>query len=196
MTTYAIIDAGGEITSVVSVPDEEHLAANVPAGCSAIEGQPPSYSCYYAAAAWVDKPAQPSPYCTWDATSKTWIDARPLAQAQADQTATLTAAYTAAIAQPVAFTSAAGVAQTYQADPQSVSNTVASMLGCQAAQATPAGFFWVALDNTHVPFTYADLQGLAAAMFAQGAVAFAKLQVLKEQVRAATTVDAVGAVVW
>lgn len=119
-----------------------------------------------------------------------------LAEAQAAQVQTLTASYEAAIAAPVSCTSKAGVAKTYQADPASVSNLQNTLLGLQAAQATPTGFYWVAADNTQVLFTYADLQALAAAMLAQGWAAFQKLQTLKAEVAAATTVTAVQAVTW
>jgi hypothetical protein len=119
-----------------------------------------------------------------------------LAQAQAAQIAILTASYTTAIAQAVSYTSKAGVTKTYQADPQSVSNLQAAIAGCSAAQATPTGFYWVAADNSQVPFAFADLQGLASAMFAQGAVAFQHLQTLKAQVNAASTVPAIQAVTW
>ncbi|MHB1266444.1 MAG: DUF4376 domain-containing protein [Acidithiobacillus ferriphilus] len=54
----------------------------------------------------------------------------------------------------------------------------------------------MALDNSQVPFEYADLLGLAQAMALQGAAAFAKRQSLKAQVAAATTVTGVQAVVW
>lgn len=119
-----------------------------------------------------------------------------LTQAQSSQVDVLAQAYAAAIAQPVSYTTKAGVAKTYQADPGSVSNLQNTLLGLQAAQATPTGFYWVAADNTQVPFTYADLQALAAAMLAQGWAAFQKLQTLKAQVAAATTVTAVQAVTW
>lgn len=128
---------------------------------------------------------------------------------KAQQVAKLYAAYQTAIAQPVSYTTAPtttttagvttttpGVTKTYQSDPQSVANLQAALAGCAAAVATPAGFYWVAADNTHVPFAYADMQGLAAAMFLQGAAAFQKLQALKTQVASATTAAAVQAVVW
>jgi hypothetical protein len=119
-----------------------------------------------------------------------------LAQAQQAQIATLTAAYQTAIVQPVSYTSKGGVTKTYQADPQSLSNLQNTLLGLQVAGATPSGFYWVAADNAQVPFIYADLQALAAALLAQGWAAFQKLQTLKAEVNAATTVSAVQAVVW
>jgi hypothetical protein len=122
--------------------------------------------------------------------------AQLLAQAQQAQLTTLTAAYQSAIAQPVSYTSKGGITKMYQADPQSLSNLQNTLLGLQAAGATPSGFYWVAADNTQVSFAYADLQGLAAAMLAQGWAAFQQLQTLKAHVNAATTVSAVQAVVW
>lgn len=117
-------------------------------------------------------------------------------EVQTAQIAALSAAYQNAIAGPVSYTSKGGVTKIYQADPQSVANIVQSLAGCQALQATPVGFYWVAEDNTQVPFTYADLQGLAAAMYALGAAAFAHLQDKKTAVLAATTVAEVEAIIW
>ncbi len=119
-----------------------------------------------------------------------------LAQAQATQLATLAQAYQSAIQQPVSYTTKAGVATTYQADPGSVANLQNTLLGLQAAGVAPSGFYWVAADNTQVPFAFVDLQGLASVMLAQGWAAFQKLQTLKAQILAATTVAAVQAVAW
>jgi Domain of unknown function (DUF4376) len=136
--------------------------------------------------------APPVTPCTWSGTA--WVD--DIAGFKANQIADLQAAYAKGIAQPVSFKTAAGVIETFQADPQSVANAQASIAGCMAAQATPSGFYWVAADNTQVPFTYADLLGLAAVMFAQGASAFQHLQAQKALVNAATTSAAIQAVVW
>jgi hypothetical protein len=70
------------------------------------------------------------------------------------------------------------------------------LLAFGATQAVPSGFYWVAADNTKVPFTYADLQGLAQAIGTQGEAAFQHLQALKDQVRAATSIAAVEAITW
>lgn len=142
------------------------------------------------------KAAVPDYPATWSNTTFSWVDSRDVATALSDTIDALTTAYTTAIALPVSYTNTAGIAQTYQADPDSRNDVVVTLLGCQATQATPAGFFWVALDNTHVPFSYADLQGLAAALLGQGAPAFAKLQALKVQARAATTLSQLESITW
>lgn len=122
--------------------------------------------------------------------------AQLLAQAQTAQIVTLTQAYKSAIQQPVSYTSKGGITKTYQADPPSVSNLQNTLLGLQSVAATPSGFYWMSADNTQVPFTFADLQGVAAALLAQGWAAFQKLQNLKTEVLAATSVSAVQAIVW
>jgi hypothetical protein len=123
-----------------------------------------------------------------------YVPAVTLAQAQAAQIAVLAAEYQTAIVQPVSFTSKAGVTKTFQADAASVANLTSMLLGFQAAAATPAGFYWLSVDNTQVPFTYADMQGLAAAFAAQGAAAFFVLQTKKAAVLAATSVAAAQAI--
>jgi Domain of unknown function (DUF4376) len=169
MTTYQLTSG----TSIIRTSDN----ANIPAD--------PANSDYQAYLAWVAAGNTPTP-----------VPAITLAQAQATQLATLASSYQAAILKNVSYTSKAGVAKTYQADPSSVSNLQASLLGCQSTQATPPGFFWVASDNTQVPFTFADLQGLAAVIFAQGAAAFARYQNQKMAINAATTVAAVQAITF
>lgn len=119
-----------------------------------------------------------------------------LAQAQTLQLAALEAAYDSASSTAIGYTTKGGVTATFQADTVSQSLVQTSLAGYSAAAAVPTGFYWVAADNTQVAFTYADLQGLAATMIAQGWTAFQKLQTLKASVRAATTVAAVQAVVW
>lgn len=110
-----------------------------------------------------------------------------LSELQADQIARIEAAYQAAIQAPVSY-----MATLFQADEASQS----ILARCLSAGAVPAGFFWLDAQNNQVSMSYTQLQGLAAAMLAQGQEAFAKKTQLKEQVRAATTRAAVEAVVW
>ncbi|MCL9851201.1 DUF4376 domain-containing protein [Ralstonia solanacearum P673] len=110
-----------------------------------------------------------------------------LAQEQAAQIAIIEAAYQAAIQQPVSY-----MAATFQAD-QGSQDTLAK---CLVAGAVPTGMFWLDANNNQVAMTFAQLQGLAGAMLTQGQTAFAKKTSLKAQIRAATTVASVQAVVW
>jgi hypothetical protein len=122
--------------------------------------------------------------------------ASTLAGAQAAQITALEAAYEAAIQQPVAFTTTAGVSKTFQADSASQNVLLIATTGYNLAGATPAGFYWVSSDDTQVPFALVDLKGLYGVMLARGNAAFQQLQTLKSSVRAASTIASVRAVVW
>lgn len=119
-----------------------------------------------------------------------------LDQAQSVQTALMTQAYAEAISQPVAYTTAAGVAKTYDADPASQNLITQAFTLYSAAGAVPDGFYWVAADNTQVPFTLADLKALGTAVGAQVWAAFQHLQTKKAAILDATTVAEVRAVTW
>jgi len=122
--------------------------------------------------------------------------AQLLAQAQAAQIAMLYQAYQQAIQQPVTYTSKGGVTKTYQADAGSRGKLQDVMLSFDATQTVPPGFYWVSLDNTKVPFTYSDLQGLAQAFGTLSTAAFQHFQTQKDAVKAATTVSEVQAITW
>lgn len=119
-----------------------------------------------------------------------------LVGAQAAQIVLITAAYNTAISTNVPFTTAAGVVNTYQADSDSRDILLQTYTGYNAIGAVPTGFYWIAIDNTEVEFTIADLKGLYAVMLAQGQIAFSKKTTLKRSIQAATTVAAVQDIVW
>lgn len=103
------------------------------------------------------------------------------------QIATLTAAYNAAIQQPVSYMST-----TFQAD----SGSQQTLTRCLVAGSVPAGFYWLDANNVQVPMTFAQLQGLASAMLVQGQAAFTRLQARKASVNGAATIASVQAVAW
>lgn len=119
-----------------------------------------------------------------------------LSQAQAVQTALMYVGYNTDLTKSVTITTAGGVTQTFQADLNSQDLLSRATQGYKDAGTVPAGFYWVAEDNTQVPFTLPDLQTLYSAMLSQGWTAFQKLQTRKESIRAATSVASVQAIVW
>ena len=120
----------------------------------------------------------------------------PLEWAKSNQRELIDLAYAAAITTDVSFTTGAGVTKIYQADADSQSSLQDALIGFTPSGATPSGFYWRSLDNTNVPFTLADLQGLAQAMLGQRWAAFQKRISLLEQVAAATTTSQVEAIMW
>ena len=122
--------------------------------------------------------------------------AQLLAAAQFTALSAMDTAFAAASVAPMSYTSAGGITKIYQVDSTAVYRIQAALSGCLQSQATPSGFYWVSLDNTQVPFSYADLLQFSSALFAQGAAAFQRAQVAKASIRAATTPAAVQAVTY
>ncbi len=123
-----------------------------------------------------------------------------LAQSQAAQIATLQAAYLAAINSPVSFKNAAGVTSTYPAgntlliNGQSAQSVIMSVIAAGSAAWTLGK--WLDTNNVAQTFTFADTQGLAAAMEAAATLDWQDLVAKIAEVQAATTVSAVWAIVW
>lgn len=115
------------------------------------------------------------------------LTANQLGAIVASQIALIESAYQGAIQLPVAYLGA-----TFQAD-QGSQDVLAKVL---VAGSVPAGMFWLDASNAPVQMSFAQLQGLAGAMLAQGQTAFAKKTSLKQQIRAAQTVQAVQAITW
>lgn len=72
--------------------------------------------------------------------------------------------------------------------------TLASVL-IALTDATPVGFYWVAKNNAHVAMTFAQLKGLANAIFMRRWAAFQELTNKKAQVDAATSKTALATIV-
>jgi hypothetical protein len=122
--------------------------------------------------------------------------AQLLATAQATQTALLNAAYQAAIVAPVSYTTAAGATAVFNQTETAKENLQDALLASEKAGAWSLNVWQSAAGAIVTPFTYADLQGLAAAMEAVDAPDYQTLLGLLAQVAAATTVEAVQAVAW
>lgn len=137
-------------------------------------------------------------YKAWLAAGNTPLpsDASSMPALQAAQIGLLAGIYATAIAQPVTFTTAAGVTKTFQADQASIQNLSSMLAAFGPAGAAPTGFYWVAADNTQVPFTLADMQGLAKTIGNQGWAAFQNLQARKAEVLAASSAASIAAIVW
>jgi hypothetical protein len=200
---YSFYDPATGIFSGVSIGcTPERLPYLLPAGAAAWEGKVDPLSQRVQDGNLVDYvPPKPSDSeletWSWDAASKRWLAVATLAQVKSEQCAVIDAAYFDAIQASIAFTTAGGVSQTFQADTEeSQAVLLKSVVGYGMAGATPAGFFWKALDNTQVPFTFGDLQGLYAAMLSRGQVAFDHRTTLKAAINAATTEAQVIGEVW
>ena len=112
-----------------------------------------------------------------------------LADAQSQQLTLMDSSYVAAVTAPIAY-----MTTTFQAD-QASQDLIAAVLTASGG-ALPTGFAWYDANNAPVVVTFADLQGLAAAILGRGQPLFIHKQTQKAAIRAATTVADVQAVVW
>lgn len=123
-----------------------------------------------------------------------------LDQAKESQIAILKAAYKAAVNQPVAFTNAAGVASTYPSGNTLAENSQTATQNLSDVLTPGPGAWalgkWLDTNNVAQTFTFADLQGLAAAMEAVQIIDWQDLIAKIAEVQAATTVAAVQAVAF
>ena len=123
-----------------------------------------------------------------------------LAQAQTAQVVALQAAYAAAVNAPVTFKNAAGVTSTYASgntlalNNQTATQNLADCINSGAAAWTMG--HWLDTNNVAQVFTFADLQGLAAAMEAVEVLDWTDLVGKVAAVQAATTVAAVQAITF
>ena len=119
-----------------------------------------------------------------------------LANAKGAQSAQLQAAYQAAILAPVSFTTAAGATANFAQDATAKANLQDALAGSEKSSAWALNLWLDVNGATVTPFTYGDLQGLAAAMEAYDVPKYSELLALLAQVNSATTPAAVNAVVW
>ena len=144
----------------------------------------------------------------WDNNEQNWIwngsaivAATPdpvvqLAAAKSTQSQLMQTAYQNAISAPVTYTTAAGTTANFAQDITSKNNLSDAILGSQKTQVWDLNIWLDDTGATVTPFTYADLEGLSAAMEAYDTPKYTELLTLIAQINAATTVSAVQAISW
>jgi len=90
----------------------------------------------------------------------TITDADKLPGVVAAKKAELVAAWAAAAYADISFTTAAGDTATFQADEASQAYILKTAGSYNRRGSVPSGFTWTAADNSQVPFTLDDLNGL------------------------------------
>lgn len=121
---------------------------------------------------------------------------KSLSEIQADKIAEFEDAYSTTIQASINFTSEGGVNAVFQADLVSQDLLLKATTGFDIYGETIDGFYWVAEDNTKVPFTLFDLKGLYYVMLLRGNTAFQRLQDRKHSVRTAQSIEEVQAITW
>lgn len=120
--------------------------------------------------------------------------AQLLEQAQSAQIALVTKGYDATIAAPVTYKTAAGVTAMFSTDAKST-NYLQSIIAAGSAAWTAN--LWLSNAGAPItPFTFADVQGLAAAIENAETPDYQELLKLIGEIHAATSVAEVQIVVW
>ena len=83
----------------------------------------------------------------------------------------------------ISFTTAGGDTANFQADEASQAYILKTSGSYNRRGSVPSGFTWTAADNSHVPFTLDDLNGLYDAILDRGEPLFQQLQARKDSVR-------------
>ena len=117
-----------------------------------------------------------------------------LGQAQIEQISALNAAYNTAIIAPVSYTTKAGTTSTFNQSVQDKQNLQNAIAGSLATQNWSLNIWLNQFGQSITPFTFADLEGLAAAMEAADIPDFVNLLSKIAQVQQAATIQEVQAV--
>lgn len=102
--------------------------------------------------------------------------------------------YSTSLATGVSFTTVANITKNFQTYSSSISSMQYTATAISNGWVIPSGFYWVSSDNTQVPFTADDLNGLLKAATDFNWSLFQTLQTNKNLVKIATTLDEVNAI--
>lgn len=72
----------------------------------------------------------------------------------------------------------------WQGDPTSRDRINTTLLSCAATRTLPPGFFWTSFDNTDVPVSYDDLEGLLRIIVGQGFSIHSRQRQMKGEIAA------------
>ena len=176
----AIVErATGRLIKTISAPDDV-IKLNTPEGCIAVE-DPPEPNMYYQNG-WVAMPAQPSPYHTFDYTTKQWIDPRTLDEIKAQKWAEIKSQR-----DQLEFGGFEFEGNIYDSDQVSQGR----IMGAAAAGIDQV---WTLRDNTTVNLTASQLQQLYAALQAHIASVHERGRIARQLIFDAETKEQVEAV--
>jgi hypothetical protein len=195
MSNYAVYSTNtGQINRIVSCSEDQAVyQAQQGEAILPVDLNVAVNSGYVANGAVVSYPAQQSPFQSWNWETLAWTDQRSTAQAQSDQWTIVKAARDAALAG--GFTWNGFIFDSDDVSQQRIQGAVQlSVLATSQGQAY--SIVWTLADNSCITLAGADMVnvGIALGVFVQAQ--FEKGVTLRNQINAATTLDAITAVVW
>lgn len=176
----AIVDSStGKLIMRISAPDDV-VKMNTPEGCLAVE-DPPEPNMYYQDG-WVAMPTQPSPYHTFDYTTKQWIDPRTLDEIKAQKWSEIKAER-----DRLEYGGFEFEGNLYDSDEKSQARI-------SAAASLGVAVEWTLADNSTIWLEPADLQRLVVALATHITTIHTRGKIAREKIYNATTIAEVEAV--
>lgn len=191
--------ATGQLTGrTLHATGDEQLAANIPPGCGALEGELDAAAGYvldgafapYTDAQLAARQDCPGAGWVWNAATFAWDDARTLEQAKAQAWARVKQARADAIAAGITV---AGVP--YDTDEASLTRIQGAITGLQLVMEPGATVNWTAADNTVHALSLAQLLAVGGAIFHHIQDVFDAAQVARAAIEQAPTNAAADAAV-
>ncbi len=175
-----IVSNSGEIIKSISAPAEV-IELNTPVGCIALP-DPPRLGMYFSDGEWVDLPDSPSPYHTFDYSTKQWIDPRSLDEIKAQKWAEIKAQR-----DQLEFGGFEFEDNIYDSDQVSQGR----IMGAAAAEVDQT---WTLADNSTVELTAQQLKELYAALQAHIAGVHERGRIARQKIETALTYEEIEAV--
>ena len=194
---YASVDQSGEIKRYLAASAPSDLIASVPTGETLVLDPAPGAPSWwdFDSETWNIKPPSPGASFIWDTQSKEWRDPRTLDDLKAAKWEEIRAAREAAKTAPLMDTPFG----TFDTDKAGVENITWALQGLNAAAqigAAPDTIRWTLADNSVIDLTRLQLDQVGLLLMQRGNTAHEKARALRDQINAATTREAVEAIVW
>lgn len=190
---YTIVDVYGEVQSFLEI-DADSVSANIPAGCTAVEGFAPSTTHRLQNGQWVERPASPGRGFQWDAPTAAWVQLWSLDALKLHKAEQILAGRR--VFEQGDFTVGGA---TFLADESSrtmLANTLVLAREYEETTAQPFSTVWKLATGGVVTLTRAQLRDLALALGARVQQAFVREAQIRAALAAATTTEAVAAIQW
>lgn len=196
MSQFAIYEvASGRYVQLCSASDDQSIRDILATGqeMHAVADGFNDAAFYFDGTGPVAMPPQPSSSDIFDYTTKTWTDPRTLQDLKDAKWAEIKAARSAAEFAPFTWDGSSFDANASAI--QHISGAVQMALLAQLAS-QPFSIDWTLFDNTVRTLSGADMIAVGIAAGTHSGAVYDHARVLRDQIEAATTADAVAAVVW
>lgn len=193
MKNFAVINQSGEPVFTFSPADDGQYEDGQAYGENMTVREFPleiphdvALNTFYWKGEWGVRAARPGDYYQWDPVTEDWVGDIAGAKRAAIERANLERA--ARLQSGVQFEG-----HLFDSDATAMANVAEALNMLNAGMTVPEGFTWRTKENVNIPFTAAEIQGLATAMFMRKNAIYQASWAIKAEIEAMTTVAAVEA---